>query len=114
MSLLRRVLIGILILALTALFASLLMKPSALLLQSERHARVASDIRALKCELDVLQQHSGSFPSALGALEDLPKDSWGRDYIYRYPGTLNRNGYDLFSAGPDGRANTPDDDWGGH
>jgi hypothetical protein len=113
MSVLRRVLIGVLILVLTTLYASLLMKPTRLLLEAERHARLVSDLRALKCELDSVRLRSGSFPSSLGALQYLPRDPWGRDYVYRYPGTLNRNGYDLFSAGSDGRPNTPDDDWGG-
>lgn len=32
----------------------------------------------------------------------VPKDPWGRPYVYRFPGTKNVDGYDLFSTGPDG------------
>ena len=32
----------------------------------------------------------------------IPKDPWGRDYIYRNPGNHNTDGFDLFSTGPDG------------
>ena len=37
--------------------------------------------------------------------EENPKDPWGNDYQYRYPGSKNVNGsrgYDLWSLGPDG------------
>lgn len=32
----------------------------------------------------------------------VPKDPWGRDYVYRSPGVHNSEGYDLSSVGPDG------------
>jgi general secretion pathway protein G len=39
----------------------------------------------------------------------LPVDPWGNNYIYYYPGKHNANGYDLLSAGPDGKEGTDDD-----
>ncbi|MBW8781246.1 MAG: type II secretion system major pseudopilin GspG [Verrucomicrobia bacterium] len=39
----------------------------------------------------------------------LPTDPWGELYQYRYPGTHNKNSYDLFSKGPDKIEGTPDD-----
>ena len=42
-------------------------------------------------------------------LDKLPVDWWGHNYIYEYPGKHNPNGYDLFSAGPDGKPGTDDD-----
>ena len=39
----------------------------------------------------------------------LPLDPWGEPYQYRYPGTKNPSGYDLFSKGPDKVADTADD-----
>lgn len=45
-------------------------------------------------------------------MEDVPKDAWGMEYIYRNPGRKNLNGYDIFSAGPDRIPDTADDDWG--
>ncbi|WP_255558689.1 type II secretion system major pseudopilin GspG [Horticoccus luteus] len=39
-----------------------------------------------------------------------PLDPWGHPYQYRYPGTHNKNSYDVFSLGPDGTES--DDDIG--
>lgn len=40
---------------------------------------------------------------------EVPKDPWGNEYVYRYPGTRNKDGYDLVSGGPDGREGSEDD-----
>ena len=40
--------------------------------------------------------------------KDVPKDSWGKLFIYRFPGTHN-NEFDLFSCGADGSEGTEDD-----
>lgn len=32
----------------------------------------------------------------------IPPDPWGNPYQYRFPGTKNPQGYDLYSFGPDG------------
>lgn len=40
---------------------------------------------------------------------ELPRDPWGETYQYRYPGTRNPDGYDLFSKGKDHVAETADD-----
>ncbi|MFA6636152.1 MAG: type II secretion system major pseudopilin GspG [Candidatus Omnitrophota bacterium] len=42
-------------------------------------------------------------------LERHPVDPWGNPYKYRYPGTHNAGGYDLFSSGQDGQEGTEDD-----
>ena len=31
----------------------------------------------------------------------IPQDPWGEPYLYRYPGVHNKDGYDLWSKGPD-------------
>jgi general secretion pathway protein G len=36
-------------------------------------------------------------------------DPWGEPYQYRYPGTHNKGGYDLYSKGPDKTEGTADD-----
>ncbi len=41
-------------------------------------------------------------------LEELPKDPWNRDYVYRFPGIKNPAGFDLFSLGADGVESTDD------
>ena len=39
----------------------------------------------------------------------LPTDPWGEPYQYRFPGTKNAVGCDIFSKGPDKAADTADD-----
>lgn len=39
----------------------------------------------------------------------LPVDPWGEPYRYRYPGTKNKGGYDLYSVGADKADGTEDD-----
>ena len=39
----------------------------------------------------------------------LPVDPWQEPYVYRYPGTHNKTGYDIFSKGPDKTEGTKDD-----
>ena len=42
-------------------------------------------------------------------LETLPLDAWGNPFEYRFPGSRDRRGYDIISAGPDQTMNTEDD-----
>ena len=60
---------------------------------------------------DLLQQPSGA-TNWHGPYFDPPKwpaDPWGNPCIYELPGKHNTNGYDLSSAGPDGKPGTDDD-----
>jgi general secretion pathway protein G len=96
---------------------------------SER-ARVTAamaDIRGgIKSALDQYDVDMGHYPSSLQDLltqprdasnwhgpyfdpPQLPVDPWGHPYIYSYPGKHNPSGYDLWSAGPDGKSGTDDD-----
>lgn len=38
-----------------------------------------------------------------------PTDPWGEPYRYRYPGTKNKGGFDLYSVGPDKNDGSEDD-----
>ena len=40
---------------------------------------------------------------------DVPMDPWGNDYVYKYPGQYNQDGYDLYSYGPDRKQGGVDD-----
>lgn len=42
-------------------------------------------------------------------MERLPKDPWGREYVYVCPGKHNPNGYDIYTKGKDGIDGTEDD-----
>ncbi len=39
----------------------------------------------------------------------IPQDPWGDPYHYACPGTHNKDGYDIWSAGPDHQSGTEDD-----
>jgi len=98
-----------------------------------RHTRVEADLQGIGTQLKLYESMNGFYPSTEQGLEalvvqpdtdprptrwyqlykEMPKDPWQNDYIYRNPGEKNPNSYDLFSAGPDRKADTADDDWGG-
>lgn len=98
-----------------------------------RHNRVAADIQSISTQLKLYESMNGFYPTGEQGLEalvvqpssdpqpqrwyqlfkELPKDPWNNNYIYLNPGRKNASGYDLYSAGQDRKADTPDDDWGG-
>ena len=92
-------------------------------------AAANADINAMGVALDAFEIDNGRYPTSdegLDALihqpsnttnwaqggylkkDTIPVDPWGNQYVYRYPGTNNPNGYDLSSLGPDGREGTDD------
>src|ERR1700674_4746651 len=94
---------------------------------------VRADVQAIGTQLKLYESMNGFLPTTEQGLQalvtqpdtdprptrwyqlfkEVPKDPWQSNYIYRCPGIKNPNGYDLFSAGPDRKADTADDDWGG-
>ena len=83
-------------------------------------------MKALEEALGLYEMDQGGFPkgtSGLSALvvkpagasnwhkylKQVPKDSWGNDYVYVFPGKHDPEGFDLASAGPDGQFGTEDD-----
>ena len=79
-------------------------------LESNKNIKISADIQQLNAELEVYRHSHGSYPKSIRSLKDL----WGTDYVYVFPGRKNSDKYDLFSAGPDHRADTEDDDWSGN
>ena len=99
--------------------------------EEARKTAARTDISMLEGQIDIFEQDCGRFPSndeGLAALvaappnapkwkgpyikRGVPKDPWGNEYVYRYPGTHNANSYDLYSLGPDGREGGDDiDNW---
>jgi len=74
--------------------------------------------------LDLYEIDMGEFPEELSYLREnkdnreewggpyiksRPRDAWGNEYYYSCPGEQDRDGYDLYSSGPDGDARTDDD-----
>lgn len=97
-----------------------------------KHTKITTDIQTISQQLQLYENLNGFRPSTEQGiraliqqpeseprptrwyqfLKDMPKDPWQNDYIYRSPGIKNPNSYDLFSAGPDRKPDTADDDWG--
>ena len=97
-----------------------------------RHVGTAKEVTAraqiemLGAALDAYRLDTGRYPSTAQGLAALwqqptadprpdnwrgpylrkpvPLDPWGNAYLYRAPGTASGTGYDLLSAGADGRA----------
>ena len=89
-----------------------------------------SQISNLEIAIDSFEIDMGYFPKAGNDLRDLvaepnsnnvqdwhgpylkkgiPRDSWGNDYVYNYPGKMNIGSYDISSGGPDMKTGTDDD-----
>ena len=96
-------------------------------------ARAKGDIASIGLALDLYELDTGSYPSgenldALASREPppdvdvasgrewngpylkrgVPKDPWGRSYVYKRDSAHNQD-YDLYSAGPDGQLGNDDD-----
>jgi general secretion pathway protein G len=98
-----------------------------------RHTTVEADVQSIGTQLQLYNNMNGFYPTTEQGLQalvsqpssdpqpqrwyqlfkELPQDPWHNPYIYICPGRKNPTGYDLYSAGPDRKSDTPDDDWGG-
>ena len=68
------------------------------------------DIGRFPTSLDDLRNNNINSESWKGPyIKKSPKDPWGNTYYYVYPGTHNKNDYDLYSAGYDGQPGNADD-----
>jgi general secretion pathway protein G len=94
----------------------------------KRQAEIAAaraDIQNLGTALRLYELDMGEYPSSLEGLVRkpsasgnwqgpyletgrLPRDPWGRAYVYAYPGKHNPHSYDLKSLGPDGTDSNDD------
>ena len=93
---------------------------------------VKSDIQGITSQLRLYESINGFLPTTEQGLQALvtqpstepkptrwyqlfkkvPKDPYGNNYVYLCPGRKNPNSFDLYSAGPDRKADTADDNWG--
>lgn len=79
---------------------------------SDNQKKIAeTDIQALETPLFAYQIKHGAYPTTeeglqavvdSGELKKLPEDPWKRPFRYRFPAQKSKNGYDLWSLGPDG------------
>jgi general secretion pathway protein G len=86
--------------------------------------------QTLKTSLTTYRIHMGGYPTTAEGLQALvtppssrtdkwngpyieggkiPRDTWEEPYQYAYPGTRNKDSYDLWSKGPDKQSGTADD-----
>ncbi|MFA5089812.1 MAG: type II secretion system protein GspG [Candidatus Omnitrophota bacterium] len=89
-------------------------------IKMNERAKVAaslSNIAAIRTTLEMYKLDNGSYPKELSILvidskgkgvylKELPKDAWGRDYIYR---VKPDESFEIFSPGPDGIEGNKDD-----
>lgn len=93
---------------------------------------IQSSIQSMKTQLKLYESMNGFPPTTEQGLKALvsppetdpkptrwtqlfdsvPKDPYGMEYIYVSPGKRNPGSYDIYSAGPDRKPDTADDDWG--
>ena len=97
-----------------------------------KQTAVRADVQAIGTQLQLYESMNGFYPTTEQGLlalvtqpstdpqptrwyqlfKQVPKDPWGSEYIYGCPGQKHPDSYDLYSAGPDRRQDTGDDDWG--
>lgn len=98
----------------------LILIASSTVASTSKIVRVRSDISSLGSGLDLFKLEVGRYPTTeegLAALvspstienassteyiKKLPKDPWGYEYEYRFPGARNKESFDLWSNGADG------------
>ncbi len=102
--------------------------------EDAKRARALQDISTLETALDLYAADNGSPPTTQQGLQALrskpssppqphnwngpylkkavPKDPWGNEYVYRCPGQLNPDSYDIISYARDGQpgGTGPDED----
>ena len=97
-----------------------------------KQTAVRADVQAIGTQLQLYESMNGFYPTTEQGLQALvtqpstdprptrwyqlfkqaPKDPWGSEYVYRCPGQKHPDSYELYSAGPDRKPDTGDDDWG--
>jgi general secretion pathway protein G len=100
--------------------------------QPNRHVRITADIQHINAQLKLYKTINSCYPTTEQGLQTLvvrpdgdprptrwyqsykevPKDPWQNPYIYACPGVRHPDSYDPYSAGPDRKPDTADDDWG--
>ena len=110
----------LLVLVILAILAAVVVPKFTGRSEDARKSAAMADIAAMEVALDAFEIDAGRYPAndeGLAALNtapqnikvwkgpylkrDVSKDPWGQPYIYRFPGQVNVNGYDLFTTGKD-------------
>ncbi len=112
------------VIAVIAILASLVAPNVFQHVGTARSTTARSQVEMLATALDAYRLDVGHYPATRQGLAALataptdepagawrgpylrravPLDPWGKPYVYRYPGEMNPNGFDLLSYGADGR-----------
>jgi general secretion pathway protein G len=118
----------LLVLVILAVLAAVVVPKFTNRSEQARNAAARTDVAVIETALDAFEIDNGRYPTSeegLSALLDeptnlknwkgpylkrgIPIDPWGNPYVYVFPGTHSKSGYDLYSYGPDGRDGGDDD-----
>ncbi len=119
----------LLVLVILATLAAIVTPKFAKRGQQAKITAAKTQISQLEVALDAFEIDVGRYPTTVEGLQALvtkptsdsdgwngpylskgvPRDPWGGEYQYRYPGQKNQDGYDLSSYGPDYRQGGGDD-----
>jgi general secretion pathway protein G len=123
---LLEIMLVVMIIALLAGAAIYMMKGNV---DQAKIVRAEADIQNIMTQLMLYDTLTGGYPSTQQGVQALverptgepqprkwrqimtqvPIDPWNNPYLIRNPATLSKDRVDLYSAGPDGQANTADD-----
>jgi general secretion pathway protein G len=116
----------LLVLVILAILAAVVVPKFTGRTEQARTSAAKADVASLKVALNSFEVDTGRFPTneeGLDALvnkpgdlqgwkrpyvEKVPNDPWGHPYVYRCPGSSNKD-FDLISMGPDGKEGGGDD-----
>ena len=114
----------LLVMTIIAILAAIVIPKMVGRSEQARQTAAHADLSSIKTALDAYEVDNGFYPKGLQDLiqqpgnaknwhgpylESLPQDPWGNPYVYTYPGRHNPSGFDIYSAGPDGKAGNDDD-----
>ena len=118
----------LLVLVILAVLATIVMKNTSGISEKARVTTAKQQVKTIEGALDEFEIDVGRYPTSeegLGALTEQPgnvkgwshaylkqkigNDPWAHPYVYKFPGSKNSKGYDVYSAGPDGAEGTEDD-----
>lgn len=106
----------LIVVAIIGLIASLIVPNIIGRYEKSKEEIAKAQIEMLSSAIEAFKLDVGRYPNSLDELinssepnwrgpylakKQIPKDPWGRDYQYKYPG--EHGNYDLYSLGPDGQ-----------
>lgn len=116
----------LLVLMILTLLAAIVYPPMSRHGKTARVSATKVQIKAIEQAVQLFELNTGHFPQGRDGLQELvtrpanlpnwngpymeqiPKDPWGNEYVYVYPGKHRVGSFDLMSHGEDGLASTGD------